>query len=155
MKNIGLNLGQRKKLINYINYSKAKIDEEKSTLKIPRNSTQEEVSQFLKEILKFSDETIEALDLDGISFFAFSEEEIDGMEKSIEEQKENYKNYLKIELKRELPAINEIKKEEILEEVEINEKYNKENNEKNKNENDKKKRKMKKIKKVQKIKKKR
>ena len=137
MANIGLNLGQRKKLINYINFAKSKINEKKTNLKISRDSTQEEVSQFLKEILKFSDEAIEALDLDGISFFEFTEEDIDEMEELNEEQKENYKNYLKNELKKELSEKKEIKKEKKIEEINEKASFNEDNFEKPKNDGNK------------------
>ena len=104
MENIGLNIGQRKKLIKYINYFK------NLNLKITEKSTKEEVNMFLKEKLKFSDEAIEGLALDAISFFQFSENEIDEFDELTEEEKANYKNYLKQE--RELKEKEGVKKED-------------------------------------------
>ena len=66
MKNMELNIGKKKKLIKYINYFK------NLNLKITEKSTKEEVNMFLKEKLKFSDEAIEGLALDAISFFQCS-----------------------------------------------------------------------------------
>ena len=82
MKNLGLNLGQRKKLLKYIKYSNFE-------------NYRKELKKFLKEKLKFLDQEIESLDFNGDSFFSFIEKEkIDKLQLSPEE-KENYKNILK------------------------------------------------------------
>ena len=69
MKNIGLNLGQRKKLIKYIEYVKTIKNEE---LVVNENSTEEEVAKFLKEKMNFPDKTINELVLDGESLFSLT-----------------------------------------------------------------------------------
>ncbi len=67
---MGFNLGQKKKLINYIQYVK-KI-EKKTDIKITKESNEEEVNLFLKEQLNFSDNVISELALDGQSLLLLS-----------------------------------------------------------------------------------
>ena len=82
MKNLGLNLCQRRKLLKYIKYSSLE-------------NYKKELKKFLKEKLNFSDQEIESLNLNGDSFYSFIEKEkIDKLQLSPEE-KENYKNILK------------------------------------------------------------
>ena len=82
MKNLGLNLWQRRKLLKYIKYSSLE-------------NYKKELKKFLKEKLNFSDQEIESLNLNGDSFYSFIEKEkIDKLQLSPEE-KENYKNILK------------------------------------------------------------
>jgi len=93
---LGLNMGQRKKLIKYINFFKSiKNDKEKeSELKISPESDEEEVSKYLKEKLNFSDKSIENLGLDGETLFSLKESDLEGYELTIEEL-ENIKNFIK------------------------------------------------------------
>ena len=93
MKNLGLNKGQIIKLKKYIEYAK-----KETNVLISKNSTKEEVASFLKKDLKFSDNTIQELDLDGESLFLFEEEEIDDSEDFkmlTKEEKKNFKIFLK------------------------------------------------------------
>ena len=78
MKELGLNLGQRKKLIRYINHFKTK---EKEEIILTSNSNKEEVAKFLVNKLSFSPESVKELDLNGESFF-------DLMNSDIQELKE-------------------------------------------------------------------
>ncbi len=64
----------------------------------------------MKEKLNFSNEYINDLDLDAKSFFKFSVKEIVEMEELTQEEKDNYKNYLKQE--KRLEEINEKQNEE-------------------------------------------
>ncbi len=111
MKELGLNLGQRKKLIRYITYFKTlKIEEPKETeLKINSESSEEEVSKFLKEKLGISQEAIEALGLDGESLFLFEEEAIKQEEALTQEEKEKLINFLKKEREENANEESEIK----------------------------------------------
>ena len=82
--------------MHYINYFKTlEIEEPEGEIKITKESTREEVEKFLKKYLQFSDKAIEALDLDGNSFFNLDEDYIDGEEDLAEEEKIKLKNYLK------------------------------------------------------------
>ena len=88
MKNIGLNLGQRKKLIKYIEFIKTIKNEKKDEIVINENSTEEEVAKFLNEKMNFSDKTIKELQLDGTSLFLLTQEEIEGLEELNQNEKE-------------------------------------------------------------------
>ena len=94
---MGLNMGQSKKLINYINYFKTLKVEilEKKEIIITKESTNEQVAEFLKNELNFSAQAIEALDLDGETLLTLEESEIDNQDDLTEEEKEKLKNYLK------------------------------------------------------------
>jgi hypothetical protein len=82
MKNLGLNLWQRRKLLKYIKYSSFE-------------NYKKELKKFLKEKLNFSDQEIDSLNLNGDSFYSFIEKEkIDKLQIS-QEEKENYKKILK------------------------------------------------------------
>ena len=73
MNKLGLNIGQKKKIIKYINYFKTLKDDEPEDTKeklLTKESTEEEVTKYLKEKLNFRDSAIEALGLDGESLFA-------------------------------------------------------------------------------------
>ena len=100
MKKIGLKLGQRKRLINYIEYFKTLKEEntEEENIVISRESSEEEVSKFLKMRLKFSTDSINNMELDGESLFDLKEEEIDQIKEITTEEKENLKKFLKGEL---------------------------------------------------------
>ena len=83
IKNLGLNLGQRKKIIKYINYFKTlEIEEpEETEILITKESSEEEVSKYLKEKLNISDNAIKSLGLDGQSLFNLEEKDIDELKK--------------------------------------------------------------------------
>ena len=97
IKNLGLNLGQRKKIIKYINYFKTlKIEEpEETKILITKESSEEEVSKYLKEKLNISDTAIESLGLDGESLFNLEETDIDEAEDLNQEEKTSLKNFIK------------------------------------------------------------
>jgi len=95
MKKLGLNYGQRKKLIKYIEYFKTlKVDEPVEDIIVTKESTEEEVSKFLKMRLKFSQESIDSLGLDGDSLFMLEETEIEQMDEITQEEKDNLKKFL-------------------------------------------------------------
>ena len=100
---LGLNLGQRLKLVKYINYFKTiKIDSKpKCEFEITRNSTEEEVANFLGVRLKFSAKSIEYLGLDGETFLELNPTRIDKFNQLTTEEKENLKKYLRGEYKTE------------------------------------------------------
>ena len=111
IKNLGLNLGQRKKLVKYISYFKTLKIEPPKELTISKESSPEEVVNYLKKKLKFSDEGIksikEDLEVEGGDSLAFLEDsDIDNCNLT-EEEKLNLKN-----------LVNDLKKEneEVVEE---------------------------------------
>ena len=100
MNKLGLNIGQNKRLVKYINYFKTlKVEIPEEELKLTRNSSESEVREYFKKKLNFSDEAIEELSLDGGTLFELNESEIDQVELSIED-KEKLKKLLR-ELKGE------------------------------------------------------
>ena len=103
MKQLGLNLGQRLKLIKYINHFKTlRIgSHKKGKFEITKDSTEEEVAEFLKTRLKFSTDSIDSLGFDAETFLQLKIEEIDGYNILKEEERENLKKYLSGELKDE------------------------------------------------------
>ena len=92
MKSFGLNLGQRKKLINYIKYV--------------NNNYKKELKEFLKNEVKLLDQFIEALNLNKDNSFLLIEGKIENSEKN----KEIYKNKLK-EYKEKILSTNTFKNE--------------------------------------------
>ena len=66
----------------------------KNNIQIDQNSSEEDVSKFLKIHLNFSISSIEALGLDGESLFCLEESDIDGEEEITEEEKEKLKNFI-------------------------------------------------------------
>ena len=122
MKQIGLNLGQRIKLKKYIEYVN------KHEIIIDKKSSKEKVALFLENVLLFSKEAINGLDLDGESIFLFDEDEIDESEdfqNLTKEEKEKLKNFLKVEKEKE--SLRDIKIKKNLEkenEIIINKKNN-------------------------------
>ena len=81
MKKLGMNMEQRKKLINYINQQlqnkeHENEDEEEYIIDITRNSNSEEVSKFFKEKLHFSQDIINELDLDAEHLFLLEYEDL-------------------------------------------------------------------------------
>ena len=81
MKNIGLNLGQRKKLLNYIKH-------------VDKINYDKELKNFLKEKLKLTQQKIESLKLNGDDLFGFIKKEI-GKLNIGPKQKKKYKDSLK------------------------------------------------------------
>ena len=109
IKAMELKLGQRKKLIKYINYFKTLKIEPPKELKLNKDSTAEEVLEFFKKKLNFSNEGIkclkEDLGVEGEETLLYLEEsDIDNAELTIEE-KASLKNLI-AELKREAPKEN-------------------------------------------------
>ena len=126
IKKLGLNIGQKKKIVKYINYFKTlKVEPpEETEMKITKESSQDEISKYFKEILNLSDSAINALELDGESLFSLEDSDIDGVDELTKEEKEKLKNFLK-EIKEknqnsqespqeiEIILTNESKKEEV------------------------------------------
>ncbi len=132
MKELGLNLGQRKKLIRYINHFKKK---EKEEIILTRNSNEEEIAKFLVNKLSFSPESVKELDLNGESFFDLMDSDIKELKESLEyseileNEKNNLINYLIEEKnKKKDENLNKINvetinnKENLVEEVDIQDK---------------------------------
>lgn len=99
MKKLGLNLGQIKRLVKYIEYFKTiKIEEppkeEEQNFKITRKSTEKDIAKFLEKRLSFSQTSIDALGLDGESLFLLEEKEIDDFDEITPEEKESLKKFL-------------------------------------------------------------
>ena len=115
MKELGLNLGQRRKLEKYIIYFKTKNEDmsKKNKMILDINSSEEEVAKYLKEILNFCEESIEELGLVGETLFNLEEEDIEEFDIK-EEEKEKLKEYLRMN-----NLNNKIKNKN-----DINEKYN-------------------------------
>ena len=95
LKNLGLNLGQSKKLLNYIQYVKNLKNIEKPIIQITKDSKEEEVGLFLKEKLNFSEDVIKELSLDGESIVLLTEEEIEDLDLLKEKEKEDLKKLIK------------------------------------------------------------
>ena len=93
MKEMNLNLGQIKKLCKYIEFVK-KNGEKNPKNTINQKSTKEEISQYLKEELHFSDEEIEELELDIESLKILEVGDIDECNCLSEEKKEKLKKFL-------------------------------------------------------------
>ena len=66
IKTLGLNLGQRKKLVKYIDYFKTLKVEPPKELILTKESTFEEVCEYLKKKFKFSEKALKALEDLGI-----------------------------------------------------------------------------------------
>ena len=98
---LGLNLGQRFKLTRYIEHFKTlNINlNPKDKKKINKDSTDEEVAEFLKTKLKFSKESIEAFGFDAETFLDLKVSDIDDYDKLKKEERETLKKYLSGELK--------------------------------------------------------
>ena len=132
MKELGLNLGQRKKLIRYINHFKTK---EKEEIILTRNSNKEEVAKFLLYKLSFSPESVKELGLDGENLFELINYDIKDLKELLESyeisenEKNNLINYLIEEKnKKKDENLNKINvetinnKENLVEEVDIQDK---------------------------------
>ena len=98
MKNYGLNYGQRKKLIKYINYFnilKKEKSEEEMSITISIESSKEEIDEFLKNTLKFSQNIINELEFEASTLFSLGEDLIDDLSDNMTtEEKENLKKFI-------------------------------------------------------------
>ena len=83
---------EKEKLKNYIR--KLKSFEEPQKHIITKESSVEEVAEFLKNVFEIPENIIDDLGLDGDSFLIITEEDVDGFDIS-EEQKNSWKKYLK------------------------------------------------------------
>ncbi len=99
---LGLNMGQKKRIIKYIKYFRTlKIEEPEITeIILTRESSEEEVAKYLKKKLNFRDDAIDALALDGDSLFSLEEKDIDDADELKQEEKDKLKKLIK-ELKNE------------------------------------------------------
>ena len=97
---LGLNLGQRLKLKKYIEHFKSLNDNlnKKDNIKITKNSTEQDVAEFLKIKLKFSQDSIDLLGFDAETFLDLKIEDIDSYDTLKEEERKNLKKYLSGEL---------------------------------------------------------
>ena len=98
MKKLGLKYGQRTRLIKYIKYFKtlkSPSDEKVEEITISRESSEDEVNKFLKMRLKFSEDSINKIQLDAETLFDLKEEEIDDLNEITTEEKENLKKFLR------------------------------------------------------------
>jgi hypothetical protein len=121
---LGLNLGQKKKLIKFIKYFKTlKIEPPKEIeIKITKESTEEEVAKFLKVKLGFSDKAIEALALDGDGLLSLKEEEIKSEENLSQEEKDKLFTFLK---EQEIKITEESSEDDVKKFLEIKLKFSK------------------------------
>ena len=120
MRNLGLTIGQRKKLIMYTEQVQKKLKENCIEI-LTQKSNAKEVAMFLKKKFNVSDKIIEEMALDGESLFLLSEADIDEIEDMPSETKNILKNFLndkrreensnttKKETKKENEECNEIK----------------------------------------------
>ena len=118
---IGLNLGKRKRLIEYIKYFKT-LNPKESTedvadnILITRSSSKEDVTNFLKLKLKISQNSIDEMALDGETLFELNENDIEMLD-ILNEEKEKLKNYIRKLKSFEEPQKHIITKESSVEEV--------------------------------------
>lgn len=88
-------------------------ENEKKKIKITKESNIQEVANFMKEILEIPEGIIDELSLNGEAFFSLKDDEIDEFEIS-DEQKTEFKNYLKSRASEEETIItDESTKEEV------------------------------------------
>ena len=97
MQSLGLKFGQRRRLIKYIDFFKTLKPPEEKPLSISRKSSKDEISNFLKLRLKFSQDSIQNIDIDAESLFDLKDEEIDELNEITSEEKEKLKQFLKEE----------------------------------------------------------
>ena len=95
MDKLGLKFCQKKRLIKYINYFKTLKPPEEENILITRKSSEQDVSKFLKFKLRFSQDSIDDLCLDGGTLFELTENDIDTNEQMNEEEKKNLKSFLR------------------------------------------------------------
>ena len=118
---LGLNLGQRFKLKKYIEHFKSLNDDlnNKGNVEITKDSTEQEVAEFLKIKLKFSQDSIDLLGFDAGTFLDLKMEDIDSYDTLKEDERKNLKKYLLGELNIEeekyksAPIINESNEKEV------------------------------------------
>lgn len=97
MKKLGLNFGQKLKIVKYINYFKTlKVEEEpiNEDITLNENSSDEDVQKFLLLKCKIPQDIVENLGIDAQSLFLFVDTDIDEMTDLNEEKKELFKNCL-------------------------------------------------------------
>ena len=97
MKKLGMKLGQRKRLISYINH----VDNN-----ISINSSFEEVSQFLRNKLNISENSIKELALDGEALFSLKYNDIDELD-LIDKEKESFKKFIDKKNTNKIQPLNE------------------------------------------------
>ncbi len=108
MKKSGLNFGQRKRLIRYINHFKVLKSKKDITITITKESNEKEVNEFLKNELNLSDKTIEETALDAQVLFELTEEDVNGYSDLMKpEEYEMLKKFIK--KRDEIMKKNEIK----------------------------------------------
>ena len=95
MDKLGLKFCQKKRLIKYINHFKTLTPPEEENILITKKSSEQDVSKFLKIKLKFSQDSIDDLCLDGGTLFELTDTDIDTNEKMNEEEKKNLKTFLR------------------------------------------------------------
>ena len=98
MKNIGLTIGQRKKLVMFIEKMQKTMKENNVGMITPESSAKE-VEIFLKNKFNVSDKIIKEMGLDGESLFLLSEADIDEIEDLPSETKNLLKNFLNNKIK--------------------------------------------------------
>ena len=86
MKKLAMKLGQRKKLIKYINKINMNKNKVETNMTVTKKSSVEEVANFLMNKLKLSKQTIEKLLLDGKALFDIEEDYIDKLDIPISEK---------------------------------------------------------------------
>ena len=86
MKKLAMKLGQRKKLIKYINKINMNKNKVETNITVTKKSSVEEVANFLMNKLKLSKQTIEKLLLDGKALFDIKEGFIDKLDIPISEK---------------------------------------------------------------------
>ena len=133
MKNLGLTLGQRKKLNLYIQYVLRKKNNYDKV--ITEKSTSKEVKNFLKDKFNMPENIIEEMALDGESLTLLKEEDIDEIEEIPLYIKNEFKNYIK-EINNEKNKENIIKEKEIETQKEYDESNFENKNDNNNNSNE-------------------
>ena len=116
MKILGLNLGQRKRLIRYIKYFnnlKNQKSEEDLVIDITEKSEKDEIDLFLSKKLNLSKNLIEYLD--GETLFSLKEDNFDDFEEISEEEKKSLIKFIHKRDEMKKPKITkESKKEDII-----------------------------------------
>ena len=96
MKKIGLNFGQRKRLIRYINHFKVLKSKKDITITITKESNEKKVNEFLKNELNFCENSIEESGLDAPILFDLTEENLNDYSELIKpEEFEMLKKFIK------------------------------------------------------------
>ena len=99
IKALSLNIGQKIKLLRYIDYFKTLKDDEDEKKEdeyiVTPESTQEEINNYLRFKVKLSAEIVDSLSLDAESLFLLNDDEIDDLTELKDEEKERLKISLK------------------------------------------------------------